>query len=425
MALPYGIVTVVFFLGCLFSSLIEGAILASLRIMKDDRRHGELPKILFQRKNYDIAMLARHNQRLGWIATSLFFIACGVSSARAGTMLWAESPYFGGFLVSLLVLLCLSFCLETGVRNLALSRPLAVLRAGAWPWALLTLPLHPLLGFGKAILSQRSLRIIRYQRNMRELTLLPHVRGVVRVFEEGAVEMMDSVREFAESTAEDIMTPRTEVDGIALDMPREHLMSRLRDTPFSRVVVYEKNLDEIVGVLLAKDILLNLPAEPFQHLKQPLYVNKDTRLPSLLRQLRQARLHLAVVVDEYGGTAGIVTLHDLLEQLVGASIEDEPDEEEMLWIEVHDENRATVSGRVEVWEVNEELDLSLDERQARTLGGYLLARIGRMPETGETWSVNGGVFRVLEVLHSRIVSVEFTRDPNAVETLLPMEPTPS
>lgn len=224
------------------------------------------------------------------------------------------------------------------------------------------------------------------------LRLLPSLAGVDRVIDEEAFDMIDSVREFAETTAEKIMTPRTQVFGISDDTPPVEIIRKLQETEFSRVIVYHENLDNIVGTLLAKEVLLQRPADPLSLLRKPITASENARLPELLRVIRANRAHLVVIVDEYGGVSGIVTLHDLFERIVG-HIEDVEDEDE-LWIENLSARKVRVNGRVEIWEINEELNLALDESLARTIAGYVFNSLGRVAQAGDEVHAAGAIIRV-------------------------------
>ncbi len=221
--------------------------------------------------------------------------------------------------------------------------------------------------------------------------------------------MIDSVREFTERTAGDIMTPRIDIEGVPASIETADLIARLRETDYSRIVVYEENLDNVIGTLLAKEVLLNPGRKPWDFLRDPMLVPKEMKLPDLLRTLRKARAHMAIVLDEYGGTCGIVTLHDLFEEIVGDHIPDEEDEEDF-WIEESEEGDVVLlNGRVELWEVNEDLDLELDESIARTIGGFVADQLGHLPSPHEQLEVEGGVFIVEEVANNRVQRLRFER----------------
>jgi len=306
--------------------------------------------------------------------------------------------------------------LDSAARNISLLYPRLVSR---WLGAIVhlaTAPVRPLVSILFAVTREGTLTRdewrLRHLRNTR-LRLLPHVHGVDRLVDEEEADMIDSVREFVERTAGDIMTPRIDIEGVSADISAPDLMARLRRTDSSRVVVYDGNLDNVVGTLLAKEVLLNPGRRPMDFLREPMLVPKDMKLPDLLKTLRLARAHMAIVLDEYGGTCGLVTLHDLFEEIVGDHIPDEEDEEDF-WIEEAGDDVVLLNGRVELWEINEDLDLELDETVARTIGGFVADQLGHLPAAGEQLSVNGGVFVVEEVAHNRVQRLRFERVTNDV-----------
>jgi len=239
-----------------------------------------------------------------------------------------------------------------------------------------------------------------------ELKLLPHISEVDQVVEEEAVELMDSVRVFMESTARDIMTPRTDIDGIEVSSSREEVIEKLNTTTYSRIVVYQDNLDHIRGFLLAKEVLLNPDQNPFDLMRSPVIADHTTKLSDLLRKLKKKRTYLAVVADEYGGTSGIITLQDLFMAVMGNRLEDAGDAQ-VLWIEPDGDGVFLLSGRVELWEANQEMGTSLDEKISRTIGGYIMHVHGSLPEVGEQVSDDHGQFEILKVENNRIEQVRF------------------
>jgi CBS domain containing-hemolysin-like protein len=227
---------------------------------------------------------------------------------------------------------------------------------------------------------------------------------VIGILEEEEREMIDGVFEFAETTAEEIMTPRTDIEGYPVSMPQKDMLEALRQSPFSRIVVYEDTLDHIVGMVAAKDVLLN-PDTPWMNFSRPpLVVPAGMELDELLTQFKRTRSHLAVVMDEYGGTAGIVTLHDLIEEIVG----DIPEEEEQLDrdIEQIEPGVYLVSGRVEVSDCNDALETNFPLDKARTLAGLVFMRLGRVPEVGEEVRLANASLRVVELEENRIERLE-------------------
>ncbi len=338
------------------------------------------------------------------IASILMLAIMGMAlvSALAG---WLPGAGLGAVFAGAALAVVLQFLVvELFGRHLALTAPLGfslwLVPAARW----LALPVVPLRALGGAFGSYFTEGAPPGHLTDMHLRLLPNLSGIERVLDEDAFDMIDSVREFAEATAEEIMTPRTEVEGIPEGLPPAEVYERLRKSEYSRLVVYRGTMDEVTGTLLAKEVLLQRPKDPYSLLRRPVMVNEGMTLPELLSEIRRHRTHLVVVLDEYGGMSGIVTLHDLFEMIVG-HIEDVEDEEED-WIEKVEEGVYRLDGRVELWELNEELGLALDEDAARTAGGFIFNTLGRVPKPGEEVPGPGCVFRVAEMDKARVVTVE-------------------
>lgn len=320
--------------------------------------------------------------------------------ARIGMSLIAGSPAAGAALFMVLAFAMHLFLVEVLCRSIALAQPkklhhfvLVVAYFLSLPFVFLLLPFALFRSLPRAEQKPGTLLDMN-------LRLLPSLQGIERVIDEEAFEMIDSVREFAESSAEDIMTPRTEIEGIPHDLPAGEIYDVLRRTPFSRLVVYNETMDNITGTILAKEVLLKRPKEPINLIRPAVFAPEGMRLPELLSIIREKKTHLIVIQDEYGGTAGIVTLHDLMEVIVG-HIEDIEDAEE-LWIARIDERKWRIGGRVEVWEINEELDLELDEETARTIGGLVFHTLGRPAEPGDEVVIDGVRLYVEETRENRV-----------------------
>ena len=224
-------------------------------------------------------------------------------------------------------------------------------------------------------------------------------------------EMLYKVFDFAEKEVADVMVPRPDVAGLSVDLDLEEAMAAMLESPYTRYPVYRESLDEIVGIVHVRDLVASLhngsrgAASSLAELARPPYVvpeNKD--LGALLAEFRKANQHMAVVVDEYGATAGIVTLEDLLEEIVG-EIEDEfdlPDES----VERLDERRIRISGSFTIDDFNEEFGTALDDEDFHTVGGYVFGHLGRAAEAGDEVRDNGLHFTVLETSGSRILRLE-------------------
>lgn len=218
--------------------------------------------------------------------------------------------------------------------------------------------------------------------------------------EEDEREMVEGVLDFGNSTAEDIMTPRTELDWVERGDPRDEVAAAFERGGHSRLLVCETSPDKILGFLHYRDFLLQ-PERPWTELlRQPLVVSPDTRLADLLETFRKNQVFLAVVVDEYGGNKGIVTLNDLVEAVFG---EMETAEQEAAGQAVEEairpggEGSWFVRGRTELWEIEEQIELRLHDDRARTVSGFVINTLGHIPEEGESLVAEGWRFTVRQM----------------------------
>lgn len=231
-----------------------------------------------------------------------------------------------------------------------------------------------------------------------------------KTLEEEEKELIEGVFAFGDVLVREIMVPRADVVALAADTPVEEAVELVRATGFSRFPVYEGDLDQILGLVTAKDLLAALirggERRPVRALaRETLFVPESKRALDLLAELRDRRVHLAVVVDEYGSTAGIVTSEDLLEEIVG-EIRDETDFDEEEAIVPVGEGEARVAGTVRLEDVNEALDLNLPtDGPYETLAGFLLTRFERIPAPGESLLHDGTRLTVEAVEGRRIERV--------------------
>ena len=224
-------------------------------------------------------------------------------------------------------------------------------------------------------------------------------------------EMLYKVFDFAEKEVADVMVPRPDVAGLSVDLDLDEAMAAMLESPYTRYPVFRESLDEIIGIVHVRDLVASLhngsagAPSSLAELGRPPYVvpeNKD--LGALLAEFRKANQHMAVVVDEYGATAGIVTLEDLLEEIVG-EIEDEfdlPDES----VERLDERRIRISGSFTIDDFNEQFGTALDDEDFHTVAGYVFGHLGRAAQSGDEVHDSGLHFTVLETSGSRILRLE-------------------
>jgi putative hemolysin len=207
------------------------------------------------------------------------------------------------------------------------------------------------------------------------------------------------------------MVPRPDLFCLDITTPPAELLDRLREQLHSRVPVFEESIDQIIGLLYTKDLLPYLRGLPPDfdlraHLHPPYFVPESKRADALLREFQAKKIHLAIVVDEYGGTAGLVTLEDLLEELVG-EIRDEFDEEERL-IQKIGPRSFRVSGKLPIDELNAAAGLRIPNESFNTVGGWVLDLFGRVPHKGEKKDAGAVTVAVEKVQRTRVVEVLVT-----------------
>ncbi|HKB52517.1 MAG TPA: hemolysin family protein, partial [Ramlibacter sp.] len=220
----------------------------------------------------------------------------------------------------------------------------------------------------------------------------------------GDVQLIEGVFEFTEKTAREVMTPRTEVVALETDLSLDAAAARVAQAGRSRYPVYRESLDDIVGVVHAKQILAGLrerPAEPIATImREPLFVPGTREVEDVLADMKRLKSHLAIVLDEFGGTAGIVTMEDLLEEIVG-QIYDEYDRAEPAPAPPT-RGAVTLPGSMEITQANERYKLGLSDADYQTVGGYVFGRLGRLPQPGDRVPIKDGALEVVD-MHGRRV----------------------
>jgi putative hemolysin len=220
-------------------------------------------------------------------------------------------------------------------------------------------------------------------------------------------QLVSSVFDFRDTKVREVMVPRIDMVAVNVHTNPSEAVDLIIGAGHSRVPVYDDTIDRVVGVLHAKDVLAKVVADEEFTIRQIMrgvyFVPESKKIGDLLSEFRKRRIHIAIAVDEYGGTAGLVTMEDVLEELVG-DIQDEFDAEEELVLHV-DDDTAIVSARIRLDELNETLGIDLPEGDADTLGGFLYESIGRVPRVGEVLSSRGLEFKIESVVRQRIDKV--------------------
>ncbi len=227
-------------------------------------------------------------------------------------------------------------------------------------------------------------------------------RGAV---DEEEKEMIESVIELRDTQVDQIMTPRTDIQALPKDVSLAQVKELIRETGHSRVPIYEETVDNIIGVLFAKDLLQVTDPESFdvaQVMREPFYVPESKQLRDLLHEFQEGKGHMAIVLDEYGGTAGLVTIEDILEELVG-DIADEYEGAEPEPLRRIDDSTVEVDARMRIDELNDELDLELPENEDyETIGGFVFSALGKIPDPGEECAHANVTIRVTDAGPRRI-----------------------
>ncbi len=239
--------------------------------------------------------------------------------------------------------------------------------------------------------------------------------------QEGLIEgderrLIQSIVDFGDTRVREVMTPRPDVVAIRAEATLGDLRALLREQAYSRVPVFKESLDNILGIVFVKDLvqLVDADERAVTALMRPAHVVPETKpVADLLREFQHRRVQIAIVVDEYGGTAGLVTLEDLLEEIVG-EIRDEYDEESEPVVELG-EGVFVFSGKVDIDELADRLGVEIAREGFETVGGYLLARIGRVPAVGEKLDVDALAIEVLEAERRRVTKVRIRRRDAAPE----------
>ena len=289
-----------------------------------------------------------------------------------------------------------------------IARPLDLLATVLWPlvWVLQRTAELGTRALGMNIAPAGALA--HNEEDIRRILAGAEEAGVIAEQEE---EMLYKIFDFAEKEATNVMVPRPEVVALSAEMSPEDALAAVIDSPYTRYPVYRGSLDTVIGILHVRDLFSavheNLPVR-LEELLRPVHIVPETKdLAALLAEFRKANQHMAVVVDEYGQTQGIVTLEDLLEEIVG-EIEDEydlPDES----VERIDETTIRIDGTFPIDDFNEEFGQQLDQEDFHTMAGFVFGLLGRAPEVGDRIEVPGLAFEVVDVAGTRIerLQVEF------------------
>ncbi len=244
-----------------------------------------------------------------------------------------------------------------------------------------------------------------------EIKTLVSVGEEEGVLDEHEKEYIHHIFEFGDTVVKEVMVPRMDMETIPVEASLKEALNLVTSTGHSRIPVYQGSVDNIVGIIYAKDVLIHkskggVDVSLKELIRPPIYIPENKRVSELLTELQKKKVHLAIVVDEYGGTAGLVTIEDLLEEIVG-EIFDEYDLEETL-IEKVDQNKYLVDARMDLEELGEQIDFDFPKNDIETIGGFVFNLFGKIPKVGEKIAYENLNFTVERVKKRRIYRILVT-----------------
>lgn len=297
---------------------------------------------------------------------------------------------------------------ELAPKSIALQDPertsLVVARPTLWTEWIFKPIISILNGTGNALLKLVGVKPAsghELVHSVNELKMLVTASAESGVVEEDESEMLHAIFDFGQLLVRQVMIPRTEIVAVEADMPLDDITRLVTENSYTKLPVYESDMDQILGILHVKDLLRMITQEAEQSgtarslVRETIYVPETLSVNQLLHQFRDNRQHIAIVMDEYGGTAGLVTLEDLLEEIVG-EVRD-PFEDETEEIQTMPDGTILVNGLMLIEDVNHHLGLNLIDPHYDTIAGYVMGKLGRIPKTGDVIE-SGGVRIKVEVM---------------------------
>jgi len=398
-------------------ALVLAALAASAETSLTSISRVRLRTLVEQKVPQAILIDRMHRDPNAYLSTILIFNTVAIIVASSAATLLALRLYrerVAEWLVSLLLSLIVLVLCEITPKTLALQRAERVALRLARLVAAATWVMRPVV-FVLTAVTRLILRILGGRAQVRgpfvteeELKMLVSVGEEEGVLEEEEREMIHGIFEMGDMRVREVMVPRTDLVAIEVNEPVEKAVELVTKHGHTRIPVYEGGLDHIIGVLYAKDLLRAVVRGEQKTLRdiarKPYFTPESNKVQDVLRDLRKNRVHMAIVVDEYGGTAGAVTIEDIIEEIVGP-IQDEYDVGEEDEIQFISPNEVVLDGRVSVDDVNELLKLNIAADDYDTIGGYVLNQLGAAPKVGATLKLGNAELRVEAVQGTRIKKV--------------------
>lgn len=363
-----------------------------------------------------IAALLQHPTNLiitFLVGNEIVSVALAVTATSLALLLYGEGGEYMAIVATTIMLL---LCGEVTPKSLAVRYPERISQIVAWPIQAFAYAITPLRwGLRKLVdvvmgaHAERPISLITTE-EFKTMVELSEDEGVIDQRER---HLIQRVFEFAGHRVYEIMTPRTDIFALEVSEALTTALPKIKDNRFSRIPVYEGTIDQIIGILYAKDLLPysrhpELEVKLRDLLHAVFFVPESKRIDDLLREFQRNKVHMAIVVDEYGGVSGLVTMEDALEELVG-EIVDEFDIEEILYRQV-DPQTYVVSARLPLDEFNATLGVSIPREDADTIGGHVFHLFGELPKRGESVSAHGLTFTIEHIKGTRILEIRVRRE---------------
>jgi magnesium and cobalt exporter, CNNM family len=347
------------------------------------------------------------------VGNEIVKVALSVAATSLALLLYGEGGEYIAIVATAIMLLLGG---EVTPKSLAVRYPERVSRIVAWPIRAFDYAITPLRwGLRKLVDAvmgahvERPISLITAE----EFKTLAEIGEDEGIIDQRERYLIQRVFEFAGHRVSQIMTPRTDIFALEVSESLAVALPKIKDNRFSRIPVYEGVIDQVIGILYAKD-LLPYSRHPEVEVKLPdllhpvFFVPESKRIDDLLREFQRNKVHMAIVVDEYGGVSGLVTMEDALEELVG-EIVDEFDIEEVLCRQI-DLQTYVVSARLPLDEFNAKLGVSIPRGDADTIGGHVFHLFGKLPKRGESVSAHGLTFMIEHIKGTRILEIRVRRE---------------
>ena len=367
------------------------------------------------------SLVRKLNDDIGKVLTTILIgnNIVNIVTTTVATIFFTDLLGPSGAVVSTIVLtLTILIFGEVTPKNIASSSSEKVALKVAKPIKFFDFILKPMSFFLQAITNFLTRLIIGENAQKGDLVTEEDLKTIVDVSEEQGVindtesEIINNVFEFGDSDVEDIMTARTNMEAIALDMEDRELKDFLKNCKHSRIPVYGKSIDNIIGILHMKDIVAFIAEDKELNIEEMVrpafYVYDNMHIFDLFKSMRGENVSLAIVIDEYGGTSGIVTIEDIVEELVG-EIEDEYDTHLESILKINDKE-FLVNPSIHINDFNDYFDTDLVQIKNDSIGGFLIDKLGRIPELGDSIETDGIIITVVQIDRYKLemLKVEFS-----------------